>query len=168
MLGAITSPLAIALLVLTQEPAQPFVVATDEGYRVTTRVTTPESERLCESYVTRDAIRKTPAWDRDKSDSPPVSPRKAVRLAEKMRKSVVKDDTREWEIPNMHLIFEGDHCVWCVTFRTEPHLPEAGLVSFDEVTVFVLMDGTVVKPKLKGPEEFLPERADEEQDKKSE
>jgi hypothetical protein len=71
-----------------------------------------------------------------------------------MRKSVVKAGKRKWEIPNMHLIFEGNHCAWCITFRTEPIVPEAGLVSFDEVTVFVLMDGTVIEPKLKGPGEL--------------
>jgi hypothetical protein len=145
MLGAITSPVAIALLALPQVPAQTFVVATDEGYRVTTRV----SENLCESYVTRDAIRKSPVWDREKNDSPPVSPRKALRLAEKVRKAVVKNDTRKWEVPNMHLLFEGDHCAWCVTFRTDPIVPDAGLISFDEVTLFVLMDGTVIKPTVK-------------------
>jgi hypothetical protein len=145
MLSAITLPLTMTLLALTQGP-EPFVVETVEGYRVTTR----ESEKLYESYVTRDAIRKSPAWDKEKTDSPPVLPPRAIRLAEKMRKSVMKADTRKWEIPNMYLIFEGDHCAWCVKFRTEPIIPEAGLVSFDELTIFVLMDGTVIEPTAKG------------------
>lgn len=114
MLSALTSPLAIALLALTQGTAQPFVAETDDGFRITTVA----SEKYYQSYLTRDAIRKTPAWDQEKDDSPPVSPRKAIRLAEKMRKSVVKADNREWEVANMHLIFEGTHCAWYVTLRT--------------------------------------------------
>lgn len=149
MLSAITSPLAIALLALTQGTAQPFVAETDDGFRITTVA----SEKYYQSYLTRDAIRKTPAWDQEKDDSPPVSPRKAIRLAEKMRKSVVKADNREWEVANMHLIFEGTHCAWYVTLRTA--LTEAELEGglSNEVTLFVLMDGTVIKPKVKGLDE---------------
>lgn len=148
MLSAIASPLAVALLALTQ--AQPFVAETDDGFRITSHA----SGKLYQSDLTRDAIRKSPAWDQE-NESPPVSLKKAIRLAEKMRKSVVKPpDKRKWEVTNMHLIFEGKHCAWYVTFHTKTIEPEAGLIDgFDEVTLFVLMDGTVIEPKVKGSDE---------------
>jgi hypothetical protein len=146
MLSALASPLAIALLALTQS-AQPIVEETDDGFRITTHV----ARTLYQSDLTRDAIRKTPAWDQE-TENPPVSLKKAIRLAEKMRKSVVNPpDNRKWEVANMHLIFEGKHCAWYVTFHTKPIEQEAGLIDdFDEITLFVLMDGTVIKPTVMG------------------
>lgn len=143
MLSAVTLPLAITLLAWNQ--AEPFLVETEDGYRVTGRV----SAKLYQSELTRDAIRKTPAWDQERIDSPPVSPRKAIRLADKVWKSVMKADKRKWEVANMHLLFEESHCAWYVTFRTMPLEPEAGLISsYDTITLFVLMDGTVIQPTV--------------------
>ncbi|HEV3344171.1 MAG TPA: hypothetical protein VG125_27595 [Pirellulales bacterium] len=106
------------------------------------------------SYMAHDAIRISPAWD-EEAESPPVSPRKAIKLAEKMRKSVVKaPDGWKWEVMNLHLLFEEDqlsgevHCAWHVMFQAIPIKQKSGPIPFHEVTLIVLMDGTVLEPTV--------------------
>jgi hypothetical protein len=142
MLGAVTSPLMIALLALTQ--AQ--ISETDDGFDMTSFA----FGTVYKSHLERDAILRSPAWDQEKSDRPPVSPKKAIRLAEKVRKAVVKTpDGKKWKVLNMQLLFEDDHCAWCVRFRSTPPDPEAGLIDLgEEVAFFVLMDGTVIEPTV--------------------
>ena len=109
----------------------------------------PHEFRLRKDYAScaaYDAILKSPAWNQE-AESPPVSPRKAIRLAEKMLKSVVKaPDGSKWQVADLRLRFVGDHCAWQVTFRASEL--EAGLVDSHEVAMFVLMNGAVIKPKV--------------------
>lgn len=145
MLSTAASPLAIALLALIQAPALGVQESeTEDGFCLTSRA----FGTTCTSCATCDAILKSPAWDQE-TESPSVSPRKAIRLAEKTRKSVVKaPDGSKWNVADLRLRFVGDHCAWQVTFRASQL--EAGLVDSHEVAIFVLMDGAVLKPKAAG------------------
>jgi hypothetical protein len=141
MVSAVTSLLAIALLALMQ------VRETDDMFCVTSRMFGKTYKSCLTGDVLRDTIRKSPAWDQE-TESPPVSPKKAIKLAEKMRKSVLKaPDDWEWHTMDLHLFLLGDDCVWHVTFQAMPIEREAGLISpHEEITLIVLMDGTVIKP----------------------
>ncbi|HVA45004.1 MAG TPA: hypothetical protein VNH11_01340 [Pirellulales bacterium] len=145
MLSAITSPIAIALLALIQ------VQETDDMFCLTSRA----FGKTYKSRMAHDALLNSPTWDKEKADIPPVSPRKAIRLAEKMRNSVVKaPDDWEWHTVDLHLFLEGDHCVWHATFQAMPIEPAAGLVPrHEEVTLIVLMDGTVIEPVVSNDED---------------
>lgn len=139
MLSTITLPLAIALLALTQ------VQINDTNDRIC--LTSRAFGKTYTSCVTHEAIRKSPAWDQ-KSESPPVSPKKAIELAQKMRKLVAKaPDGVRWRVVDLNLFFSGgDHCAWRVTFRASELDP--GLINSYEVALIVLMDGAVIKPTV--------------------
>lgn len=143
MLSAITSPIAIALLALTQ------VRETDDMFCVTSRTFGKTYKSCLTGNDLRDAIRNSPAWDQE-TESPPVSPRKAIKLAEKMRKSVLKTpDDWGWRPMDVRLLLLGDRCVWHVTFQATPIAPDAGLIPpHEEITLIVLMDSAVIKPVL--------------------
>jgi hypothetical protein len=147
MLSAIASPLVFALVVSSQftEDDKLFVTSVAFGKTFT-------------SKIDPVAFVKSPGWNQDKTDSPPVSARKAIRLAKKMRDSVVQaPDDWQWHATTLLLFLSADtHCAWHVTFQAVPVELEAGLVpDYQEVTFIVLMDGTVVKPSVadKKPDE---------------
>jgi hypothetical protein len=151
MLSAITSSLLIALVASSQ-------ITENDKFCVTSLA----FGKTFKSNIDRDAFVNSPGWDQEKTDSPPVSPRKAIRLAEKIRKSVVKaPDDWKWHATTLQLFLtggHGNHCAWHVTFQAMPVEPEAGLLPhYQEITLIVLMDGTVVKPVV----------ADEKPDEKS-
>lgn len=133
--------------------AIPLLIALAASSQVT------EDDKLCvtshafgktfKSTIDHDAFVKSPRWDQEKTDVPPVSPRKAISLAKKMRESVVKaPEDWQWHATTLLLFITGDnHCAWHVTFQALPVELEAGLVpEYQQVTLIVLMDGTVVKP----------------------
>ncbi len=141
MLGVVMSPIAIALLALMQ------VQETDEMFCVTSRTFEKTYKSCLTGDALRDAFDNSPTWDQT-TNSPPVSPKEAIQIAEKMRKSVVKaPDDWKWRTKDVHLFLLGDHCLWHVTFQAMPKQPDAGLVPpHEEITLIVLMDGAVIKP----------------------
>lgn len=141
MLSAVTSSIAIALLAMMQ------VRETDDMFCVTSRTFGKTYKSCLTADALRDAFDKSPTWDQT-TDSPPVSPKKAIQLAEKMRKSVLKaPDDWAWHAMDVHLFLSGDQCLWHVTFQATPKQPDAGFVPpHEEITLIVLMDGAVIKP----------------------
>ena len=95
--------------------------------------------------VTGEGLLKTPIWKAD-ADSPPLAPRKADQLAtEKFRQLI--SDAAEWKRERITLEDAGDglHCIYIVRFTYAGI--SAGLPPF--LDVVVLMDGTVVEPKVR-------------------
>ena len=138
MLTATISPLAVVLLAFIQATdAEP--TENENQFSVASRVF---GKRYL-SNVSDDDVRNSPAWT-EEANSPPVSPRKALKLAEKMRDSVVKlPDGWRWERMSLTLLFDEDHCVWHISYLPVP--PDENL-SFQDITLVVLMNGIVVKP----------------------
>jgi hypothetical protein len=144
---ALVPSVVLALVMFTQPPGESDVVELI-------------SQVSGKTYITRVsdvAIRKTPRWD-DDSDSPPVPPRKALKLAEKMKKSLV-DNPDELRLMQLTLTPHAGGWFWLVVYsappdllrRAEPDEPPE-LPSLDLV---VLMDGTVIEPIV---EQALPEK----------
>jgi hypothetical protein len=137
MFNAIASSLTIAVAALTQAYEAP-----DGSKHV--------SHAFGKTYTSRanpEAVNQTPTWD-EAEESPPVSPRRAIKLAGKMLRSTAKaPDGWKWEATNQRLFVRGNLCLWHVMYQAVPIEPEAGLLPpFHEITLIVLMDGTVVKP----------------------
>lgn len=146
MLSTITSPLALVLLALTQTTEAPNKSC----------ITSRAFGKTYKSCVDENSFRSSPAWNREKQSSPPVSPRKAVQVAEKMRKAVANaPDGWKWELMNLNLTFrEDDHCAWLVMFQAIPALPEdEQRFPLHEITLVVLMDGTAIEPTVGDDEE---------------
>jgi hypothetical protein len=102
------------------------------------------------SRLTHDQLVKTPAWQSD-SEYPPLSPRKAEKLALAMLHTIMGE--RDWSQPNISLkAFDvgqdssGQRDVrWFYVLQfglVSPAAYEGG--SFN---IIVLMDGTVIEPK---------------------
>jgi hypothetical protein len=103
-----------------------------------------------ESRVTREQLLKTPVW-RVQDDSPPLSPRRADVLATARFQKLVKDvtrskDTKYFMRDSISLVDMGDnlHWVYVVSFMW------TGAISgpAPQVRIMVLMDGTVIEPKV--------------------
>jgi hypothetical protein len=70
-----------------------------------------------------------------------------------MRKSVAKaPDGWEWKAMNLSLFVGEKHSCWYVMFQAVPTEPEEGPIPFHELTLIVLMDGTVIKPVVEDEE----------------
>ena len=92
------------------------------------------------------------------SDSPPLAPGKAIRLANVLREKLVKDSTGyKWHLMSatvsgldLHWNVDTDlreKCWWCVKY--EAHVREGGETGgVDSLIIIVLMDGTVIVPKV--------------------
>jgi hypothetical protein len=102
------------------------------------------------------AIRKTPDWT-DDAENPPISAKKAAKLATAIKDSLAKDNKEpKWELTSLSLLkFEGKW-VWLATFTPENEVPlfeprQATDLhdNFPQLTLPVLMDGTVLRPKFK-------------------
>jgi hypothetical protein len=101
------------------------------------RVTVPEA-----------ALDRAPVWKED-ADNPPLSARKAIKLAGEARERLFKDsEDWVWHRQSVELCDAGGgRWYWTVTYRAYNtdivyyvHLPEVHFV--------VLMDGTVVEPTV--------------------
>lgn len=103
-----------------------------------------------ESRVTREQLLKTPVW-RVQDDSPPLSPRQADDLATARFQKLVKDvtlskDTKFFMRDSISLVDMGDnlHWVYVVSFKWTG----AVFGPPPQVRIMVLMDGTVIEPKV--------------------
>src|SRR5262245_13285570 len=105
-------------------------------------------ERRFEFEVSKDALKKSPPWD-DHKENPPVSARRAIELAVKLKNSLVKDtEGFKWELKNASLVPVRDaKWIWLVTFELLPVQANLEGQAFT-LRVPVLMDGSAVTPKV--------------------
>jgi len=112
-----------------------------------------EKQYVCQ--ITKEMIEKTPPW-LDKFDSPPLPPRKALAIAEKMADELV--GTKEGfkrELVCICLRPIEDGWVWEIRFKWSP--PNAATTGIqDYLNVMVLMDGTAVQPRIADRDEDVP------------
>jgi hypothetical protein len=113
------------------------------------------------SEIPNETLEKSPSWNMQ-SDSPPLAPGKAIRLANVLRAKLVKDSARfKWRCVSATLDFSlawlcaddavmRDKCWWQI--RYEAHGPEGGeigeIYQNHHLIIIVLMNGTVIEPKV--------------------
>jgi hypothetical protein len=98
--------------------------------------------------VTDKALRATPSWDADK-ENPPLPARKALQLANRKKDQLVKDTTDfTWALESASLIADRDgKWYWLVHYTARVRQGGfSGIRPF--LLLAVLMDGTVVEPRL--------------------
>jgi hypothetical protein len=101
------------------------------------------------------ALEKSPAW-RDDAENPPLSARKAIKLANEMKDRVVKDsDDHKWTFKDaaLHPAVDGKW-YWLVYYEFEQQQPSNGVIIGSSghpafLRLVVLMDGTVIKPVVR-------------------
>jgi hypothetical protein len=98
--------------------------------------------------VPEKAWKASPSWDGDQ-ENPPLSARKAINLANKLKDKLVKDsDDWVWKFDSADLR-QGyqDRWYWLVSY--EGHFEKGALDGVPPtLRLVVLMDGTVVQPRL--------------------
>lgn len=106
--------------------------------------------------VTDAAIQNTPDWD-DDAENPPVSAKKAMKLATVMKDSLVKDsDKFKWEMRSLSLMEIKDKWLWVAHLQamengplsSEPVAASEGHKDPHYLSLVVLMDGSVIKPVI--------------------
>ena len=101
--------------------------------------------------LTDTIVEKTPKWSEIELN-PPVSGRRAIRLADKVREKLVKDiEGFKWRLDSARLSPWGyesptGHWFWEVVYWAQPQSDYVG--PHTELRVVVLMDGAVVEPQL--------------------
>jgi hypothetical protein len=102
--------------------------------------------------IADEAIDKSPAWKAD-ADNPPLSAKKALRLATDLKNSLVKDsDEYKWKLKTLALEpATGLRWYWIATFEAEFRGFSTGLPN--QLRLVVLMDGTAIKPVIGGDSE---------------
>src|ERR1700719_3854211 len=95
---------------------------------------------------TSELVAKTPVWAPG-AETPPLSPRRAQKIASKQMKELVKD-RKVWRFQQIDLIDMGDHLHWIyvVRFSRAYYGPHIAVFRGEYLHPVVLMDGTVVKP----------------------
>lgn len=135
MLSALAS-LAVAVTALTQADD-------DIGRNVV------ESHAFGKTYwsrIVRNVVNQTPPWN-DNDENPPVSARRALKLSEKVLRSIAKaPDGWKWKAVNANLLLVEDAPIWFVRYQGISADPTESRDSEHEITLVVLMDGTVIKP----------------------
>lgn len=98
--------------------------------------------------VTSDALEKSPTWKED-DENPPLPARKAIRLANEMKDSLVTDSKDfKWKLQNASLQpADAGKWYWLVHYDAEFQGGSTGRP--DNLRLVVLMDGTVIKPVIK-------------------
>ncbi len=97
--------------------------------------------------ITQRALDESPGWD-DKAENPPLSAKKALKLATDMKNSLVKDsDKLKWQLESLSLKPLPDgKWYWLANYeaRNQGHIegrPES-------LRLVVLMDGTAIQPEV--------------------
>lgn len=100
-----------------------------------------------EVTITRGMLEHSPAWPVAEAN-PPVGARKAIALAEREKSTLVKDDNRwTWRLESATLMpFDHDRWYWVIGYTADFREKGGGLPP--RVNLVVLMDGTVVRPKV--------------------
>ena len=117
------------------------------------------TNKVCEFKVKDAEVVKTPTWAED-SEHPPLSARRAVRLAKATLAEIVTTPS-EWKLDAVSLEpwDDEDHWIYIVTFRhlTTSHpdgsILEARITSFRPATasIPVLLSGVAVGPSVTLP-----------------
>lgn len=100
--------------------------------------------------ITQSAIDKTPKWE-PADEHPPLSARRAIQLADRLRSQLVKDDKGwRWCLKSATLTpwtpeSPSGHWFWEIAYHACPPGGYAG--PSNDLHLAVLMDGTVVRPK---------------------
>jgi hypothetical protein len=104
--------------------------------------------KVYQVIVSRAALDKTPAW-KDDADNPPLSPRKAIKLADEARARLFKDnDEWEWRRGSMELCDAGGgRWYWSAPYRAY-YKDIVYIIRLPEIHLVVLMDGTVAEPTV--------------------
>ena len=106
----------------------------------------PPGKQIVVKFTEQDLLR-SPSWD-EKSENPPVSAREAITLATKLRASLVKDTKKfTWNFESARLTpAGGDKWFWHVYYQAHFEGGSSGYPH--ELSLVVLMDGTVVTPTV--------------------
>ena len=99
----------------------------------------------------REDVAKAPQWKAD-AENPPLSPRKAIKLANAVREKLVKDnDDWKWQLDSITLVPTNERhegWFWLVNYNQE--FVKGDLIGVPPILVLaVLMDGTVPEPTVK-------------------
>lgn len=110
------------------------------------------SYTITKNYVVTilsDAVAKSPSW-KDDEENPPLSAKKAIKLANEMKDSLVKDSKDyKWKLDEATLKPAGDE-KWYWLIRYEAQFQGAASIGVPPfLCLVVLMDGKVVKPEVK-------------------
>ncbi len=98
--------------------------------------------------ISGDALEKSPAW-KDDAENPPLSARKAIKLANEMKDSLVKDSKDfKWTLQSASLEPAGDgKWYWLVHYDAVFQGSSTGIPN--RLRLVILMDGTVIKPVVR-------------------
>jgi hypothetical protein len=97
--------------------------------------------------VPREALKASPAWDVEQ-ENPPLSARKAIKLANGKKGKLVRDSKDwKWNFSSASLQQgDEDQWYWLVSYEAWPKKGGLeGVAPF--LRLVVLMDGTVIEPK---------------------
>ncbi len=101
--------------------------------------------------VADGTLAKTPVW-KEASDSPPLAPRKALRLA-RARLGHLISDAKDWTLDSIRLEELRDgHWIYLVAFEAPLPFGPNGIRMLEGIptimTIPVMMDGVAIQPKI--------------------
>ena len=98
--------------------------------------------------VSNEALKESPSW-KDDAENPPLSAKKAIKLANDMKDSLVKDGKSfKWILESASLKpARGDRWYWLLNYEVEFEGAHVGPPQ--NLRLIVLMDGTVIKPEVR-------------------
>jgi hypothetical protein len=98
--------------------------------------------------VTGKDFDKTPDWSPD-AENPPVSAKKAISLATKMKDSLAENGKNyKWVLDSAALHrWTGNKWYWVATYEVQYDGPRVG-PNAAQIRIVVLMDGTAVRPEV--------------------
>jgi len=99
------------------------------------------------TLVTKEMIKHAPQWEKE-AETPPVSPRKAIRVAERLTKKLIGERPGfQRRLESISLKPMEDGWIWLIRFEwIATNTNSTGLP--DALSVFILMDGTAVQPQV--------------------
>ena len=132
-----------------------FLSACSAPARADVRCDTYDGDKWFSLTITDQALEKSPRWP-ETSETPPLSPCKAIGLAAKTQQKFLSD-AGTWKIIAVELVpyrnIRG--CwLWMVVFEGSPRTSKVGEdrpTDPRRFAVAVLMDGTVVEPRVSPP-----------------
>jgi hypothetical protein len=102
--------------------------------------------------ISREALANSPAW-KDDQENPPLSARKAIKLANETKDSLVKDSKDyKWKLRDAALTPAGDEKWYWVIYYEAEFRGGASTGTPHFLRLVVLMDGKVVKPEVRKDE----------------
>lgn len=114
MFSAIASSLAVAAIAATH------IGGSDGSYSCSSIA----FGKMYRSDVDKQLAAKMPRWS-DKDEDPPVSPRQALKLADKMLRSIAEaPDGWKWQSVHLRMLLGENPCLWYVTYQGVPVDPE--------------------------------------------